>query len=60
MKTLDINQRYDIVEKIASNWTDRADIKELASYFFNAQFEYLDDLPIEELLDIAEEEGIKL
>lgn len=60
MKKLDIDARYDLVEQIALRWTDRADIKELASYFFNAQFEYLDDLPVNELLEIADEEGIKL
>ena len=58
MKPLDIGQRYNIAEAIALKWTKNADLKEIESYFFNAQFEYLDDLTDDELLAIAEDEEI--
>jgi len=59
MNTLNIEQRYDIVETIAINWTKNADLKEIESYYFNAQFEYLNDLPDDELLSIAQDQGVQ-
>ena len=59
MNTLDINTRYDLAEKIAKQWTDNADLKEIESYFFNSQFEYLNDLTDDELLEIAQDQGVQ-
>ena len=59
MNTLDINTRYDLAEKIARQWTDNADLKEIESYFFNSQFEYLNDLPDDELLSVAQDQGVQ-
>ena len=60
MTILDINTRYELAEKIAKQWTDNADLKEIESYFFNSQFEYLNDLPDDELLDVAKDQGVQL
>lgn len=57
---LDINTRYDLAEQIARKWSDRADLSEIVSYYFNAQYEYLNDLPDEELLEIASDEEISI
>lgn len=59
-EALDINTRHDLAEQIARKWSDRADLSEVVSYFFNAQYEYLNDLPDEELLEIANDEEITL
>lgn len=60
MSDLDINTRYDIAETIAKKWADSADLSEVISYYFNAQYEYLNDLPDDELIEIAKDEGITL
>ena len=60
MNTLDIITRYELAEKIAKQWTDNADLKEIESYFFNSQFEYLNDLPDDELLSVAQDQGVQL
>jgi len=56
MSKLSIDERYNLADEIARKWADRADIKEMISYYYNAQFEFLNDLPDDELLEIAEEE----
>jgi hypothetical protein len=58
MKPLDIAEKYNLAEEIARLWTDRADLKEVMSYYFNAQAEYLNDLTDDELIAIAEDEGV--
>lgn len=60
MSNLDINTRYEIAETIAKKWADNADLSEVISYYFNAQYEYLNDLPDDELIEIAKDEGITL
>jgi hypothetical protein len=59
MKTLNIAEKYNLAEEIARKWADSVDIDEAISYYFNAQSEYLNDLPDDELLAIAEDEGIE-
>ena len=41
--------RYELMEKIANDWLDCADMKTLEEYFFNAQMEYLDELDVDNL-----------
>lgn len=60
MKQLDFKDKIDLAEEIANLWTERADLKELMIYYYNAQYEYLSDLSDEELLTMAKDEGIKL
>ena len=55
---MDINTRYEICEMIAQKWTDQAHISELKQSFFNQQYEWLNDMPDHELLDVAREQGI--
>jgi hypothetical protein len=58
MKQLDFKDKIELAEEIASLWTERADLKEIMSYYYNAQYEYLNDLPDDELLALAEDEGL--
>lgn len=59
MNNLDTKDKYDIAETIARKWADSVDIDEAISYYFNAQLEYLTDLSDDELMDIAQTEGVK-
>ena len=56
MKTLSIDERYNLADTVARKWADRADLGEVISCYYNAQFDYLNDLPDEELLEIVKEE----
>jgi hypothetical protein len=56
MSKLSIDERYNLADEIARKWANRADISEVISYYYNAQFEFLNDLPDDELLEIVEEE----
>ena len=58
MKPLDIAEKYNLAEEIARKWADSVDIDEAISYYFNAQAEYLNDLTDDELIAIAENEGV--
>lgn len=60
MKSLDMTTRYNIAEAIAQKWTDCCDLKDLERFYFNEQFEYLDGLPDEELLELAKDSEIEL
>jgi hypothetical protein len=59
MKPLDSEQRYDIAEAIAQQWTDNQDPIELENYYFASQMDYLIDLTDAELLELAQSNGVK-
>jgi len=52
--------RYELMEKIANDWLDCADMKTLEEYFFNAQMEYLDELDDDKLIEHAQDMDIDL
>ena len=52
--------RYELMEKIANDWLDCADMKTLEEYFFNAQIEYLEDLDDDQLIEHAKDMDIDL
>jgi hypothetical protein len=52
--------RYELMEKIANDWLDCADMKTLEEYFYNAQMEYLDELDDDKLIEHAQDMDIEL
>lgn len=52
------DQKRDLVGRIAEQWTQNQDIKELEYFYYEAQEQYLDGLTDEELLEIAEDSGL--
>ena len=52
--------RYELMEKLANDWLDCADMKTLEEYFFNAQMEYLDELDDEKLIEHCQDMDIDL
>jgi hypothetical protein len=43
--------RYEVMEKLAKDWLDCADMQTLEEYYFNAQMEYLEDIDDEKLIE---------
>ena len=52
--------RYELMEKLANDWLNCADMKTLEEYFFNAQMEYLEDLDDAQLIEHAQDMDIDL
>jgi hypothetical protein len=52
--------RYELMEKIANDWLNVADMQTLEEYFFNAQMEYLDELDDDKLIEHAQDMDIEL
>lgn len=50
--------RETLIEMIAQEWTDNADLSSLMEFFYNEQVKYLDDLTDSELLEKADESGL--
>ena len=58
MATLTNEKRAELMDKLANQWTDNADLDCLMEFFYDAQMEYLDDLPEPELLELLKENDI--
>ena len=43
--------RYEVMEKLATDWLNCADMKTLEEYYFNDQMEYLQDIDDEKLIE---------
>ena len=43
--------RYEVMEKLANDWLNCADMQTLEEYYFNAQMEYLEDIDDEKLIE---------
>jgi hypothetical protein len=52
--------RQELMEKIANDWLDCADMKTLEEYFLNAQIQYLEDLDDDQLIEHAKDMDIDL
>lgn len=50
-------KRTDLMEQLAQKWTDEADIDTLMNFFFDYQYQFLEDLDDNELLDHADNSG---
>jgi len=50
--------RNTLIEMIANQMTDNADLDDLMDYYYNGTVEFLDDLSDEELLEQADWAGI--
>jgi hypothetical protein len=55
---LNTDNRYALIEKLADNLTDSADMQTIMTFFHNAQFEFFDSLSDEELLNQADGLGV--
>ena len=54
----DVNEFNDLVDKIATFRTLQADLKELEQGYYENIYDYMADLTIEELQEIAEQIGM--
>lgn len=54
----DMNDFNDLLDKIATFRTEQADIQELEQGYYESVYEYMTDLSIEELQEIAEQIGM--
>lgn len=54
------NCRYELMEKLATDWLNCADMKTLEDYYFNAQMEYLEDLDDDQLIEHCQDMDIDL
>jgi len=52
--------RYEVMEKLANDWLNCADMQTLEEYFFNAQMEYLEDIDDEKLIEHCEDMDIDI
>lgn len=52
--------RYELMEKLANDWLNCADMKTLEDHYFNTQMEYLEDLDDDQLLEHCEDMDIDL
>jgi hypothetical protein len=50
--------RNTLIEMIANQMTDNADLDDLMDYYYNGTVEFLDDLSDEELLEQADWVGV--
>jgi hypothetical protein len=55
---LNENQKTDLIQRLAEQWTQSQDIGELECFFYDAQEAYLSDLEDKELIKIAEDSGL--
>lgn len=51
-------QRQDLIERLAEQWTQNCDIKDLEQFFYDAQEAYLNDQTDNDLIGIAEDSGL--
>jgi hypothetical protein len=52
--------RYEVMEKLANDWLNCADMQTLEEYYFNAQMEYLEDIDDEKLIEHCEDMDIDI
>lgn len=46
---MDATKKYELIEKLAQNLTDNADLDSLMEFFYDAQFSYFENLDENEL-----------
>jgi hypothetical protein len=51
-------QRQDLIERLAEQFTQSCDLKELEQFFYDAQEAYLNDQTDNDLIGIAEDSGV--
>ena len=59
MSTLDLATRDDLANRIAEFWTNNADLKDLEIFYYEAQMQFLSELPDDELLQFAKDNDIQ-
>ena len=52
--------RYEVMEKLANDWLNCADMQTLEEYFYNAQMEYLEDIDDEKLIEHCQDMDIDI
>jgi hypothetical protein len=52
--------RYEVMEKLANDWLNCADMQTLEEYYFNAQMEYLQDIDDEKLIEHCQDMDIDI
>jgi hypothetical protein len=52
------DQRKDLIERLAEQWTKNCDLKDLEQFFYDAQEAYLNDQADSDLIGIAEDSGL--
>lgn len=52
--------RDELIEKLATEWLNVADMKTLEEHYYNSNVEYLDDIDDDQLLEHCEDMGIDL
>jgi hypothetical protein len=52
--------RYEVMEKLATDWLNCADMKTLEEYYFNDQMEYLQDIDDEKLIEHCQDMDIDI
>jgi hypothetical protein len=52
--------RYEVIEKLATDWLNCADMQTLEEYYFNAQMEYLEDIDDEKLIEHCQDMDIDI
>jgi hypothetical protein len=52
--------RYEVMEKLANDWLNCADMQTLEEYYFNAQMEYLEDIDDEKLIEHCQDMDIDI
>ena len=52
--------RYEVMEKLATDWLNCADMQTLEEYYFNDQMEYLQDIDDEKLIEHCEDMDIDI
>ena len=55
---LTLKQKEDLITRLAESWTQNQDIRDLESFYYEAQQDYLSDLSDLELIEIAEDCGM--
>jgi len=55
MNELTIERREELTDVLAEQWADTMDIGDLIAFYIDAQLEYLNKLPMNEFIELAEE-----
>jgi hypothetical protein len=55
MNELTIERREELTDVLAEQWADAMDIGDLIAFYIDAQLEYLNKLPMNEFIELAEE-----
>lgn len=50
--------KQELINKLAQEWTDNADLDSLMEFFYDAQVEYLESLNDKEFAEVLEENDI--